>query len=162
MSTQLSSGCQQSLAQLFAQLQSTLEKNSREDANWLQQRQSLTLANALLRNHQERSEQTSKHVVVVGPTQVGKSTVINHLLGSDQAGVSALAGYTRHAQGFTSGSTENGQFEALFPNWTNWTRITPDNFQSLAKLAPLTMLQSKSFTGILQISIRSALAPIGR
>ncbi len=117
MSTQLSSDCQQSLTQLFAQLQTTLEKNSREDANWLQQRQSLTLANALLRNLQGRSEQTSKHVVVVGPTQVGKSTVINHLLGSKQAGVSALAGYTRHAQGFTSGSSEVGQFEALFPNW---------------------------------------------
>ncbi len=128
MSTQLSSGCQQSLAQLFEQLQSTLEKNKREDANWLQQRQSLALANALLRNHGSNPEKSSRHVVVVGPTQVGKSTVINHLLGSEQAGVSALAGYTRHAQGFTA-ATETEQYQQLFPNWklVAQNQLDPDN-----------------------------------
>lgn len=39
-------------------------------------------------------------VAVVGPTQAGKSTLVNLLLNSSQAGVSPLAGFTVHAQGF--------------------------------------------------------------
>ena len=41
-------------------------------------------------------------VVVIGPTQSGKSTVANLLLGGKIAESSPLAGYTRHAQGFSS------------------------------------------------------------
>ena len=37
---------------------------------------------------------------VLGPTQAGKSTTVNLLLQQDQAGVSPLAGYTVHPQGF--------------------------------------------------------------
>ena len=145
MSTILSSDCQQSLTQLFTQLQTTLEKNSREDGDWLQQRQSLTLANALLRNHNLTSEVSSRHIVVVGPTQVGKSTVINHLLGSEQAGVSALAGYTRHAQGFMSGSVENQPFETLFPNWklVAQNKLDPNNSKQFS-LTTLTANQNET------------------
>jgi GTPase SAR1 family protein len=39
-------------------------------------------------------------IAVIGPTQAGKSTVVNALLGEDRAGVSPLAGYTVHPQGF--------------------------------------------------------------
>ncbi len=39
-------------------------------------------------------------VVVIGPTQSGKSTVVNLLLGREAAVASPLAGFTRHAQGF--------------------------------------------------------------
>ncbi|MCK5871974.1 MAG: 50S ribosome-binding GTPase, partial [Methylococcales bacterium] len=39
-------------------------------------------------------------VVVIGPTQAGKSSVCNLLLNNNLAGVSALAGYTVHPQGF--------------------------------------------------------------
>lgn len=39
-------------------------------------------------------------IAVVGPTQAGKSTLVNLLLNSTQAGVSPLAGFTVHAQGF--------------------------------------------------------------
>lgn len=39
-------------------------------------------------------------IAIIGPTQVGKSSVVNVLLNSDMAGVSPLAGYTVHAQGF--------------------------------------------------------------
>jgi GTPase SAR1 family protein len=39
-------------------------------------------------------------IAVVGPTQAGKSTLVNVLLQSGVAGVSPLAGYTVHPQGF--------------------------------------------------------------
>jgi GTPase Era involved in 16S rRNA processing len=39
-------------------------------------------------------------IAVVGPTQAGKSTLVNVLLQSGSAGVSPLAGYTVHPQGF--------------------------------------------------------------
>ncbi len=39
-------------------------------------------------------------IAVIGPTQVGKSSVVNMLLASKAAGVSPLAGYTVHPHGF--------------------------------------------------------------
>ncbi|MDD2767396.1 MAG: GTPase domain-containing protein [Methylococcus sp.] len=42
-------------------------------------------------------------ITVVGPTQAGKSSVINWLLGQDAAVASPLAGFTRHPQGFAYG-----------------------------------------------------------
>ncbi|MCA9245344.1 MAG: GTPase domain-containing protein, partial [Phycisphaerales bacterium] len=43
------------------------------------------------------------HVAVVGPTQVGKSSVVNHMLGVEAADVSPLAGHTTQAHGFQAG-----------------------------------------------------------
>jgi GTPase SAR1 family protein len=60
-------------------------------------------------------------LAVIGPTQVGKSSLVNLLLGSDQAGVSALAGYTRHAQGFSQvplDLRQRDQINALLPGLT--------------------------------------------
>lgn len=42
-------------------------------------------------------------IAVVGPTQAGKSSVVNLLSNSQLAGVSPLAGYTVHPQGFANG-----------------------------------------------------------
>lgn len=39
-------------------------------------------------------------IAVIGPTQVGKSSIVNLLLQADLAGVSPLAGYTVHPEGF--------------------------------------------------------------
>ena len=41
-------------------------------------------------------------IVILGPTQAGKSTLCNLLLDTDVAGISALAGFTVHAQGFAT------------------------------------------------------------
>ncbi len=40
------------------------------------------------------------HLVVLGPTQAGKSTVVNMIVGQTVAGVSPLAGFTIHPHGF--------------------------------------------------------------
>jgi len=61
-------------------------------------------------------------IAVIGPTQAGKSSVVNLLLNADLAGVSPLAGYTVHAQGYCHGVSCSalsglqhyfGRFEAL-------------------------------------------------
>lgn len=49
------------------------------------------------------------HLAVIGPTQAGKSTVVNLVLGRESARVSPLAGYTVHPQGFAVTGADAGQ-----------------------------------------------------
>ena len=44
-------------------------------------------------------------IAVIGPTQAGKSSVVNTLLNGQQAGVSPLAGYTVHPHGYCHAMT---------------------------------------------------------
>ncbi len=62
----------------------------------------LILAEAFIRKGQllDGSQQPILQMAVVGPTQAGKSSLANVLLNSSAAGVSPLAGYTIHPQGF--------------------------------------------------------------
>lgn len=46
-------------------------------------------------------------LAVIGPTQSGKSTLVNAILDTDVAGISALAGFTVHAQGYATGCSED-------------------------------------------------------
>jgi len=46
-------------------------------------------------------------IVVIGPTQVGKSSVVNMLIGQNLAEASPVAGYTVHCQGFFLSNNEN-------------------------------------------------------
>ena len=65
----------------------------------------LILAEAFLRKGQmlNKAPDYPLQVAVVGPTQAGKSSLVNVLLNSSVAGVSPLAGYTMHPQGFCDG-----------------------------------------------------------
>lgn len=65
----------------------------------------LILTEAFLRKGQliNSSPDQPLQVTIVGPTQAGKSSLVNVLLNSDVAGVSPLAGYTIHPQGFCHG-----------------------------------------------------------
>ncbi len=54
-------------------------------------------------------------VALLGPTQAGKSSLANALLGAGVAEVSPLAGFTVHAQGFCWGHDVGRMFEALDP-----------------------------------------------
>ncbi|MDD1612593.1 MAG: 50S ribosome-binding GTPase, partial [Methylococcaceae bacterium] len=62
----------------------------------------LLMAEAFLRKGLliESTPLSPLQIAVVGPTQAGKSTLVNVLLQSGAAGVSPLAGYTVHPQGF--------------------------------------------------------------
>ena len=75
--------------------QITIAGEEHEDA-------SLVYANAVLRYIKVISANSGliPQIVIIGPTQAGKSTITNLLLGVEAAKSNALAGFTRHAQGF--------------------------------------------------------------
>jgi hypothetical protein len=99
------------------------------DASVLDRRLSeLVLTEAAIRHAQlppSPAANRPSQVAVMGPTQTGKSTVVNLLLGRAVAEVSPLAGYTVHPQGFwvTSGDRTAGWADRLFPGWP---RCEPD------------------------------------
>ncbi len=65
----------------------------------------LILAEAFMRKGRliNSSPEQPLQMTIVGPTQAGKSSLVNVLLNSMVAGVSPLAGYTIHPQGFCHG-----------------------------------------------------------
>lgn len=70
--------------------------------------ESLNLAEAFTKKGilNQQHKQHPIQVAVIGPTQAGKSSVVNLLLDNNDAGVSALAGYTVHPQGFAVAQKE--------------------------------------------------------
>ncbi len=79
----------------------------------------LLLAHAALRHAGLDPTQRPPQVAVIGPTQVGKSTIVNMLAGAELAAVSPLAGYTIYPQAFALGHLELPQqwLAALLPGW---------------------------------------------
>ncbi|MBX2839931.1 MAG: GTPase domain-containing protein [Gammaproteobacteria bacterium] len=93
------------IAQLLERYAVAIQRHSEYTENY----NSLRLADALF----DKVSLTQSHpdhppqIVVLGPTQAGKSTLVNLLLDTAAAGISALAGYTVHAQGFASAGSEH-------------------------------------------------------
>lgn len=85
---------------------------------------SLQLADALLDKLalNKKHPQHALQLVVMGPTQSGKSTLVNTLLDCHAAGISALAGFTVHAQGYATG-LQNEQLLQLEPCLTPLHRV---------------------------------------
>lgn len=96
------------ISQLQARKRSDSEHNSADE--------SLILAESALRNCVAPISPPS--VVVLGPTQVGKSSIVNLVLSTRAAGVSPLAGFTIHASGFCTGDAEAAALwaEHVLPN----------------------------------------------
>ncbi len=65
-------------------------------------------------------------VAIVGPTQAGKSSVVNLLIGHNGAKASPLAGFTRHAQGFVNGKV-NTHLQAATNSLLPWLTFTPQD-----------------------------------
>ena len=66
------------------------------------------------------------HIAVVGPTQAGKSSVINWLASTPLAEASPLAGFTVHPQGFVL-SQETAQLDALDGYFHGYQRLGRDH-----------------------------------
>jgi GTPase SAR1 family protein len=95
-------------------------------ATYQQRIDQLILAEAFIRKGQFRESLPEQllQIAIIGPTQAGKSSLANVLLNSSLAGVSPLAGYTAHPQGFCNGVTIAdcsslqryfGRFQQLLP-----------------------------------------------
>ena len=89
--------------------QAVSDQQSQQQESWLYQRriEQLILAEAYIRKGQwlAGNARRALQIAVLGPTQAGKSSIVNVLLASQLAEVSPLAGYTVHAQGFCHGVT---------------------------------------------------------
>jgi len=81
----------------------------------------LQLAEAALRDLDAADGPDARppQVAVMGPTQVGKSTIVNLLLGQRTAEVSPLAGFTIHPQGFAlpPQAEDLAWIASFFPGW---------------------------------------------
>ena len=64
----------------------------------------LSLADGAFRYHVADRSGRPPQVAVIGPTQSGKSTIVNLILGATVATPSPLAGFTAHAEGFEVGA----------------------------------------------------------
>lgn len=96
------------LAPLLSRYRSAITAEPKHAAELAKAYETLRLAAGLARHPRlstsapadKATAENPLQVVVVGPTQAGKSSLVNRLLGRTVAGVSALAGHTVHAQAF--------------------------------------------------------------
>ncbi|MDO6459205.1 50S ribosome-binding GTPase [Granulosicoccaceae sp. 1_MG-2023] len=97
----------------------------------------LRLAEACLLKARLNEEQAAHptQIAVLGPTQAGKSTLVNLLTGSSAAGVSALAGYTVHAHAYCFGTPCDGALwaERLFSDYrvVKGAQTDPDDYYQI-------------------------------
>ncbi len=98
----------QLLKQRYQAILPFLEQSDPKLNDYRLRSQQLLLAEAYLRKGQliESEHNIPLQIAVIGPTQAGKSTLVNLLLSSKLAGVSPLAGYTVHPQGFANNVEE--------------------------------------------------------
>lgn len=94
------------LARRYADVLSSQES---PDAELQQQLNTLQLASASLAQAELHRQYPDLclQIAVLGPTQSGKSSLVNELLGNYSAAVSALAGFTVHTQGYAAGCAES-------------------------------------------------------
>ena len=118
----------------IVELRHKQERAGDKSDTWLEVRQQLSFAEALLRHHLKRGQfkDHPKHIIVIGPTQAGKSSVVNLILGSEAATISPLAGFTRHAQGFTTShltDVQTNDIAELLPDWQQSSQQNLSNEQ---------------------------------
>jgi len=93
---------------LLTQYRLWVERTENPDPDWVSHYNDLRLVDAC-QDKIALSEQHSEHplqIGIVGPTQAGKSTLVNLITHSNAAGINPRAGYTVHAQGFGLNVTE--------------------------------------------------------
>lgn len=97
------------VAQLLQRYSSVVANSDSPSAATLSTLNTLQLADAVLDNTKLVGSFPDQplQVAVIGPTQSGKSTLVNVLLDTQVAGISALAGFTVHAQGYASNCSED-------------------------------------------------------
>ncbi|MCP4287137.1 MAG: GTPase domain-containing protein [Gammaproteobacteria bacterium] len=117
----------QNVSEFLLLLQQRATVFSSPDAEAGEKLPTLIFANALLRNAIQRNQewQLPLQLAVIGPTQSGKSSVVNLLLGRQMAAASPLAGHTRFAHGFVSGEVTAEYKHCLKSVLTGWQQVEP-------------------------------------
>lgn len=102
------------VAQLLRRYSSVIGEIESPSPTLLKSYNTLQLADALINSAKlaETCLDYATQFAVIGPTQSGKSTLVNALLDTKAASISALAGFTVHAQGYATGCSE-AQLTAL-------------------------------------------------
>ena len=94
--------------------------NSQSDSDQLNaNRQNLTallLADSALAKASANFPGHPLQIAVIGPTQVGKSSIVNMLIGQHLADANPLAGHTVHCQGFFLAEKEVVPADATWPS----------------------------------------------
>lgn len=114
----------QSVTDLLARYTRAINSGGPQAANLIDSYNTLRLADAVL-DKQSLNRTNPDHplqIVAIGPTQAGKSTLCNLLLDTNAAGISALAGYTVHAQGFAT-NVDDDQLNELTDLMLPLTRV---------------------------------------
>ncbi|WP_349431341.1 GTPase [Methylomarinum sp. Ch1-1] len=138
----------QILKQRYQTVISQLDKRDLQVHEYQQRIEQLIYAEAFIRKGQllEAEKQFPLQIAVIGPTQAGKSSIVNLLLASDVAGVSPLAGYTVHPHGYCHDiriadcgglQTYFGRFQQLAEQQLSHTRY---DCYSLADSVPTSSL----------------------
>ena len=96
------------VAQLLRRYSRVVDNSESPTPAMLTALNTLQLADAVLDNAElvTVAPHQPPQIAVIGPTQSGKSTLVNVLLDAQVAGISALAGFTVHAQGYATGCSE--------------------------------------------------------
>ncbi len=111
-----------------------------------------------------------RHIAIIGPTQSGKSTLLNFLCNDNLAGVSSLAGFTVHAHAYLIGTTQTSLpgIDKLFTNFrqVDADQLDPDNYQqftlepctgrALKKIAPCIIWDTPDFDSVAAYGYSSA------
>lgn len=97
------------VASLTQRYEAATQHPDSTDNTLLDQLPTLRLAKAALDKAHLTQEYPShtEHLVVLGPTQSGKSSLVNVLLDTQAASVSPLAGFTVHSQGYARTISDN-------------------------------------------------------
>ncbi len=151
------------LRQRYQSLLSQLDDKSASAITFQQRLEQLIFAEAFIRKGEllEADFKLPLQIAIIGPTQVGKSSVCNLLLNNKLAGVSALAGYTVHPQGFCAGvslaaSTPLqhyfGRYQQLDPSELNPNRYDcfalSENLDDAPLLPPCILWDTPDFDSI--------------
>lgn len=102
------------IAPLLARYRAVLEHNKDATTSLTDNFNGLRLADAVMDKLKlnETLPEHSPQITIIGPTQAGKSTLVNVMLDTEAAGISALAAFTVHAQGFAV-DTPHGEYDAF-------------------------------------------------
>lgn len=131
------------IALLRQRYQAVLNANSHNFTHYQQIFEQLTLVEAFFRKG-KCLETLPLQIAIIGPTQAGKSSLTNVFLQSRNAGVSPLAGYTVHPQGFCH-SVNLSSSKSLATYFAPFVQLSPESLtKSRYDCYTLTSIQNHS------------------